>query len=178
MVRNVPGVGESGVFPFTVDSRNRHAYICLGQHVGFDVVDLKTGRVPHRVLAGTVPIAHRTHGAALTPDEKELWISDQDGKKLFVFDARQTPPKETGHVDLSAGGHGWVTFSLDGKYAWCHTPDVIDARTKNVVATLKDEDGKLVSGSKFIEVHFRNGKVVAMGDQFGLGRAHVKSAGR
>jgi outer membrane protein assembly factor BamB len=176
MVLNVPGVGESGVFPFTVDSRNRHAYICLGQHVGFDMVDLKTGQVPHRVLAGDRPIPHRTHGAALTPDERELWISDQDGKKLFVFDATQTPPKETGQVDLSAGGHGWVTFSLDGNFAWCHTPDVIDARTKKVVATLKDEDGKLVSGSKFIEVHFRNGKVVAMGDQFGLGRAQVKRA--
>jgi hypothetical protein len=63
-----------------------------------------------------------------------------------------------------------VTFSLDGKYAWCHTPDVIDARAKKVVATLKGEEGKLVSGSKYLEIQFRRGKVTAMGDQFGLGR--------
>jgi len=176
LVKHFDDVGESGVFPFTIDSRNRTAYICLGKHVGFDVLDLGKGEIVGRVMA-TDPdsgksIAHRTHGAALTPNEKELWISDQDGKKLFIFDPAQTPPKQIGHVDLSMGGHGWVTFSLDGRFAWCHTPDVIDAKTHKVVATLKDENGQAVSGSKFIEIQFRNGKVVAMGDQFGLGRAH------
>src|SRR5437867_2036604 len=145
------GIGESGVFPFTVDSRNRHAYICLGRHVGFDVADLRTGKVPYRVFAGDPPIPHRTHGAALTPDEKELWISDQDSKKLFIFDATKMPPREKGQVDLTAGGHGWVAFSLDGRYAWCHTPDVIDVKTRQIVATLKDENGQPVSGSKFLE---------------------------
>ena len=174
LVKRFEGVGERGVFPFTVDSRNRSAYICLGQHVGFDVLDLRKGEMLHRVMAADPgngqPIAHRTHGAGLTPDEKELWISDQDGKKLFIFDATQMPPKQSGHVDLSVGGHGWITFSLDGRHAWCHTPDIIDAKTRKIVATLKDENGQLVSSSKFIEVHFRNGKVVAMGDQFGVGR--------
>jgi hypothetical protein len=172
VVRNISGVGESGVFPFTIDSRNRFAYICLGRHVGFDVVDLTTGRVPHRILAGDEAIPHRTHGAGLTPDETELWISDQEGQKLFVFDATQMPPKPKGQVGLTAGGHGWVSFSVDGRYAWCHTSDVIDVRTKKIVATLKDDTGQPVCGSKFIEVHFRDGKVVRMGDQFGLGRAH------
>jgi hypothetical protein len=178
LAQRFEGVGERGVFPFTVDSRNRIAYVCLGRHVGFDVLDLRKGKVPHRVLAADPangqPIAHRTHGAGLTPDEKELWISDQDGRKLFLFDTRKSPPKQIGHVELSAGGHGWITFSLDGRYAWCHTPDVIDAQTRQIVATLKDEHGQPVSGSKFIEVHFRDGKVVDMGDQFGLGRAHAK----
>lgn len=178
LVKQIPNVGESGVFPFTVDSRNRYAYVCLGKHVGFDVVDLKIGEAVHRVFAHdetrakTIP--HRTHGAGLTPDEKEIWISDQDGKKLFVFDATQMPPRETAHVDLSRAGHGWVTFSLDGKYVWCHTPDVIDLKTRKIIATLKDETGAPVCGSKFIEVHFRDGKVVAMGDQFGLGRTGNK----
>jgi hypothetical protein len=71
-----------------------------------------------------------------------------------------------------------VTFSLDGRYGWCHTPDVIDARTRKIVATLKDENGKPVCGSKFIEVQFRDGKVAAMGDQFGLGRAQLKVSAR
>ena len=177
LVQRFDNVGERGVFPFTIDSRNRTAYVCLGNHVGFDVLDLTTGKVPHRVMAADPvngkKITHRTHGAGLTPDEKELWISDQDGKKLFIFDATQKPPRQTGHVDLSVGGHGWITFSLDGRFAWCHTPDVFDVKTRRQVATLKDEHGQLVSGSKFIEVHFRKGKVVDMGDQFGLGRAHA-----
>ena len=178
LVRQIDGVGESGVFPFTIDSRNRRAYVCLGKHVGFDVVDLQNGKALHRVFAGNEPIPHRTHGAALSPDERELWISDQEGKRLYVFDAAVMPPKEVASVELSKAGHGWVTFSLDGQYVWCHTPDVIDARTRKVIATLKDERGNPVCGSKFIEVHFRDGKVVAMGDQFGLGRARVETSAR
>ncbi|HYM09269.1 MAG TPA: hypothetical protein VEU62_00980, partial [Bryobacterales bacterium] len=115
VIRQIPDVGEFGIFPYTVDSRNRIAYICLGKHIGFDVVDLETGKVLHRVYVGEEHIPHRTHGAALTPDEKELWISDQVGQKLFIFDATKMPPVLKGHVELSQGGHGWVAFSLDGR---------------------------------------------------------------
>ncbi|MCZ2150953.1 MAG: hypothetical protein LC126_24665 [Bryobacterales bacterium] len=169
LIRQIKDVGERGIFPYTMDSRQRIGYICLGDHVGFDIVNLQTGKVLQRVLAGDAPIAHRTHGAALTPDERELWISDQVGRKLFIFDATKMPPAPEGHIELSQGGHGWVTFSLDGRYAWTHTPDVFDARTRKLVATLRDER-KPVSGSKFIEIHFREGKVVQVGNEFGLGR--------
>lgn len=170
VIKQITDVGESGVFPYTIDRRQRFAYVCLGKHVGFDVVDLEQGRAVHRVLAGPEPITHRTHGAALTPDERELWISDQVGKKLFIFDNTVMPPKQTGSVELSIGGHGWVNFSLDGAYAWCHTPDVFDAHTKKQIATLRDENGKPFCSSKLIEVHLKNGKVVAMSSEFGLGR--------
>lgn len=170
IIRQIKDVGERGIFPYTMDSKNRIGYICLGDHVGFDVVNLQTGAVLHRVFPAGERIPHRTHGAGLTPDETELWISDQVGKKLFIFDATKMPPTPKGHVELSQGGHGWVCFSLDGKYAWSHTPDVFDLKTKKLVATLKDENGTPVSSSKFIEVHVRDGKVVQMGHEFGLGR--------
>ena len=170
MIRQIKDVGERAIFPYTVDSRNRIAYICLGNHVGFDIVDLETGKVLHRVFAGKEQISHRTHGAALTPDEKELWISDQVGKKLFIFDATKMPPEPKGEVALSEGGHGWVTFSLDGRFAWTHTPDIFDAKAKKLIGTLRDENGTPVSGSKYFEVHFRDGHVVEMGSEFGLGR--------
>lgn len=170
ILRQIRDVGERGVFPYTMDSRNRIGYVCLGDHVGFDVVNLETGKILHRVFAGEQKIPHRTHGAGLTPDESELWISDQEGKKLFIFDAAKMPPTPKGHVELSQGGHGWVTFSLDGRYAWSHTPDVFDVGTKKLVATLRDENGNPVSSSKFLEIHFRDGKVVRVGNEFGLGR--------
>lgn len=170
MLNQIKNVGERGVFPFTVNSENSIAYVCLGNHVGFDVIDLKSGEILHRVFASDEPIAHRTHGAALTPDETELWISDQEGQKLFIFDNTKMPPEPKAEVELSQGGHGWVCFSLEGQYAWTHTPDVFDTKTKKLVATLKDEKGNPVSSSKFIEVHFQDGKVVAMGNEFGLGR--------
>ena len=169
-IEDVGDTGGQGVFPFTVDSANRIAYVCLGNYVGFDVVDLEREEVLHRVFVGDERIPHRTHGVALTPDETELWISDQEGRKLFVFDATKMPPEPKRELELSQGGHGWVTFSLDGRYAWTHTPDVFDAETKELVATLRDENGNPVSGSKFIEVHFRDGEVVAVGNEFGLGR--------
>lgn len=170
VVTQIPEVGEAGVFPFTIEHTLHYAYVCLGKHVGFDVVDLTAGKPIHRVLAGEAPIEHRTHGAALTPDEKELWISDQVGQKLFIFDATKMPPVAKGSVDLSVGGHGWVNFSLDGHYAWCHTPDVFDARTKEKIATLRDENGKPFGSSKLIEVQVRDGKVVRVSSEFGLGR--------
>lgn len=171
VTQQISPIGESGVFPFTVNSHNTLAFVCLGQHVGVDVADLQSGKVIHRVMASNGTLNRRTHGAALTPDERELWLSDQDGNRLYIFDATVMPPVEKDHVDLSAGGHGWITFSLDGRFAWCHTPDVIDTKTRRVIATLKDEAGRPVNGSKFFEAVFFEGKLVKVGDQFGVGRA-------
>jgi hypothetical protein len=167
--------GESSIFPFTIDSRNRYAYVSLGTHIGFDVVDLTQGKHLYRVYVGPELVHARTHGAGLTPDETELWISDQTGRRLYIFDATKMPPAPKGHVELSQGGHGWVTFSLDGRYAYSHAPDIFDAKTKKVVGTFKDEQGNPISGSKYIEVHFRDGKVVEMANEFGLGRRQVSS---
>jgi len=170
IIRQIKDIGEIGVFPFTMDSQNRIGYVSLGQHVGVHIVDLETGKVMHRVLAGDEPIPHQSHGTGLTPDESELWVQDQTNRKLYVFDATKMPPVPKGQVELSEGGHGWVTFSIDGRYAWTHTSDVIDVKTKRRIATLKDETGKPVASSKLLEVHFRDGKVVAVGNEFGLGR--------
>src|SRR5262249_24944566 len=163
MLLQVPDVGEFGIFPFTINRANTVAYVCLGKTVGLDIVDLKAGKVLHRLVVGSEPIRHRTHGVALTPDETELWLSDQVGKKLCIYDATKMPPQPKGSVDLSIAGHGWVTFSLDGMYAYSHAPDFFDARTKQHLGTFTDDKGKPFASSKFIEVHFRDGKVVQMG---------------
>ncbi len=175
VLQTIEPVGESGVFPYTLDSANTRAYVCLGKHVGFDVVNLSDGSIPHRVFAEFEgkQIEHRTHGAGMTPDEKELWISDQDGKKLFTFDLTKSPPVQTGHVALSMGGHGWVCFSLDGRFAYSHAPDIFDAQTKKKIGSFVDEDGTPFGTSKFIEVHLKDGKVTRMGNEFGLGRVNA-----
>lgn len=162
--------GESSIFPFAVDSLNRYAYVSLGTHIGFDVVDLQKGRHLHRVYVGPELIHARTHGAGLTPDESEVWISDQENKRLYIFDNTKMPPAPKGHVELSQGGHGWVTFSMDGRYAYSHAPEIFDTKTKKIVATFKDEKGVPVSASKYIEIHFRGGKVADVSNEFGLGR--------
>src|SRR2546429_4267400 len=97
LVRNISNVGESGVFPFTIDSRNRYAYVCLGKHVGFDVVNLQTGEVPHRIMAGGEPIPQPPHRAPPSPDGKENWLSHQQGEKKFALDATPMTPAQNGH---------------------------------------------------------------------------------
>ena len=63
----------------------------------------------------------------------------------------------------------FVCFSIDGRYAYPSTGDVIDTRTRKIVATLADETGRAVESEKLLEVVFAGGRVVRVGDQFGLG---------
>jgi DNA-binding beta-propeller fold protein YncE len=104
-----------------------------------------------RILPSQPPQRRRTHGAGLTPDEKELWISDQADNALYVFDNTVEPPKQKERIDVQMQ-HGWVAFSPDGKYAWCSSPDIIDAHSKKIIRTFKDEKGQNVASSKFVEV--------------------------
>lgn len=47
---------------------------------------------------------------------------------------------------------------------------MIDTKTRQIVATLKDETGRDVQSEKVVEVVFADGKPVRAGDQFGIGR--------
>jgi DNA-binding beta-propeller fold protein YncE len=170
VLQTISPIGESGVFPFTVNGAKTRAYVCLGKTVGVDVADLTSGKVIGRVLTDGEPIKHRTHGAGLTPDEKELWISDQDGNAVYVFDNTLWPPKQVGKISIKKGGHGWVAFSVDGHYAYTASTEIIDAKARKLIGVFKDENGKPVCSSKFVEVQFKDGQVVRAGDQFGVGR--------
>ena len=65
---------------------------------------------------------------------------------------------------------GWITFSLDGRFVYPSTGEVIDARTRETVATLKDENGAPVQSEKLLELDFKAGLPVAAGNQFAIGR--------
>jgi len=62
------------------------------------------------------------------------------------------------------------------RYLYMSTPDGAQAQGASGAGILmKDQDGKLFASSKFFEVHWRDGKVVQVGNEFGLGRAHWAS---
>jgi hypothetical protein len=63
-----------------------------------------------------------------------------------------------------------VTFSVDGAFAYPSTGEVFDVKTKKLLTALTDEKGREVHSEKMVEVQFKDGKVVAAGDQFGIGR--------
>jgi len=53
--------------------------------------------------------------------------------------------------------------------AFTSTGDMIDVRTKQIVATLEDEHGQAVESEKMVEIDFVNGKPIRASDQFGKG---------
>jgi hypothetical protein len=65
---------------------------------------------------------------------------------------------------------GWITFGIDGRLAYPSTGDVVDARTKQIVATLQDENGANAESEKMLEIDFAGGKPSVAGDQFGKGK--------
>ena len=109
-----------------------------------------------------------SHGIGLTPDETEVWVSDGHNKAMHVFDNTVMPPKQKTTLKLR-DQPGWITFSIDGKTAWPSTGEVFDVKSKQLIASLKDETGRDIGSEKLLEVVFDGNKVVKTGDQFGIG---------
>lgn len=169
------GPFSNSIRPFTVNGRQSLCFVNVNDLLGFEVGDLKTGKMLHRVeVAGYQkgPVKRHgcpSHGVGLTPDEKELWLMDGANSSLHIFDATVMPPKQVTSIKLR-DQPGWITFSLDGRYGYPSTGEVIDTRTKQIVTALQDENGKPVQSEKMVEIVFDGGKLVRTGDQFGLGR--------
>lgn len=161
--------------PFTVNGSQSLCFVNVNNLLGFEIGDLKTGKMIHRVEVqgykkGRVK-RHGcpSHGIGLTPDEKELWLTDGANSRLHIFDATVMPPKQVASIELR-DQPGWVTFSIDGSLAYPSTGDVIDTGTRKVIAGLKDEKGRMVQSEKLLEIDFRGDQPIRSGDQFGLGR--------
>jgi DNA-binding beta-propeller fold protein YncE len=169
------GPFSAPVRPFTVNGRQTLVFVCVNSLLGFEIGDINSGKMLHRVeVAGFKegPVKRHgcpSHGIALTPDEKEIWVTDASNKRLHVFDATVMPPRQMQSIELR-DEPGWITFSLDGTLAYPSTGEVIDAKTRKIVATLTDEQGRAVQSEKLLEIDFGDGKPVRNGDQFGLGR--------
>ena len=78
------------------------------------------------------------------------------------------PPRPT-IASNSATPPGSISFSIDGRFAYSSTGEIIDAATKKIVATLQDENGRPVQSEKLLELTIADGKVVRAGNQFGVG---------
>jgi hypothetical protein len=65
---------------------------------------------------------------------------------------------------------GWVTFGIDGTFAYPSTGEVVDVETRNIVAQLRDEKGAEVQSEKMLQIIFAGNQPMIAGDQFGIGR--------
>ncbi len=158
-----------------MNGRQTLCYVNVNELLGFEIGDLKTDKMLHRVEVQGFqkgPVKRHgcpSHGVGLTPDEREVWVVDAFNQRVHVFDNTVSPPKQAASIKVR-DEPGWVTFSLDGRYAYPSTGDVIEVATRKIVTSLTDEKSTPVMSEKMVEIHFTDAQPVRNGDQFGLGR--------
>ena len=163
--------------PFTIDSRQERCFVNVDGLLGFEIGDLKTGKkIAHIEVKGFQmgPVKRHgcpSHGIALTPNEREVWLADGFNESIHIFDISKGEIVQTASITMS-DQPGWITFSIDGKYAMPSTGDIIDADKREIVTRLMDETGAGVQSEKMVEVEFAGNRLLKASDQFGIGRAH------
>jgi DNA-binding beta-propeller fold protein YncE len=173
----VKEIGPFGnmVRPFTFNGKQTLLFANINDFLGFEVADLQTGQILHHVevpgvTAGKSPThGIPSHGIAMTQDEREIWIADNANNYVRIFDATVMPPTLKTSVKVR-DEPGWITFGIDGTLAYPSTGDVVDVKTKKIVATLQDETGANAESEKMLEIDFAGGKPSVAGDQFGKGK--------
>lgn len=182
------GPVQSGIRPFTINNAETLAYIETSDFLGFDVADIITGKILYKVsipgkstTGGFAP----THGISLSPDEKEIYISDWPNSKVHIFDVTAVPqaaPKlvldlpvhnmvgnDVPCVGTNCLKEGWVLHSLDGRFVYVgDAGDVIDTATRKSIAFIDP----LANTRKFIEIDWQNGLPVATSTRYGKGRVN------
>ena len=169
VVGTIAGYCCGGVLaPFSVNARGTLMVNDVVGFHGFELADIVAGRV-----SASVPIVGpgtAGHGIAFTPDEREVWVNDGGAPLVYVFDMTATPPRQAETVQVSNPDPHWVTFGLDGRFAYVagrkgssDPTDIIDAHTYERV-------GQLSPSEDLLEIDMTTNAVVAVGNQFGLGR--------
>ncbi|MBK7925967.1 MAG: hypothetical protein IPJ98_00315 [Bryobacterales bacterium] len=174
------GPFSKGVRPFTVTDDEKYVFGNVDRLLGFEVAAVRDGanwggKVLHRVEAKTpesrlaqipnpparMPHSTPSHGINITPDQKEVWVVDGVYGYVYAYDVTAMPPKLLASIalfqDPAERPHpGWISFSLDGKYAYPDGGAVIDTKAKQVAY-------RIPTSEKLIEIDYRDGKPVKAG---------------
>lgn len=174
-IQNTVGPFSASIRPFTVNGRQTLVYVCVNDCLGFEVGNITTGKKLHRVeVVGFQkgPVKRHgcpSHGIGLTPDEREIWLCDAHNRQMHIFDATVRPPKQVASL-ACRDEPGWITFSINGEFAYPSSGEVIDVKTRKIVAYLTDEQGRAVGSEKMLEIDWDGDVPLRAGNQFGLGR--------
>jgi len=167
VVRTIGPFGGS-ICPFTVNGRNTLVFANVDGLVGFEVGDLQTGLVLDRVAVdgydktAAAPYECPSHGIAFTPGERELWVADGVRNRINVFDGAVYPPAPLAAIELSAQPRA-ITFSVDGRYAYASTGEVLDTAIKKISGRLEDTGHATVSSEHLVEIDFLDGRPIRSG---------------
>jgi YVTN family beta-propeller protein len=144
--KKVGQIAFSGsVRPIALDVPRKRFYANVDGLVGFEVADLKTGKVVHRVAAELTEaqkkVKSRSHGLAIEPGGKEMWECDVENKVVRVWDLGPDRPRQAASIPLG-GRPYWLTFGPDGKRCYVAVGDrsevaVVDAPTRKVLTRIR-----------------------------------------
>jgi DNA-binding beta-propeller fold protein YncE len=177
-IRTIRFADNIRVFVLNTDSSK--IYANNNNFLGFIIADANSGQILKTVEVTSVDwrskwdvtprpvVAHGcpSHGIALTPDGKEIWLADGIFNKIHIF-SNTDDPKEIDTIDSVAGkGPFWLTFGLDGKYAYASSGDIIDVKTHKIVGQMKDEYGRTMYSEKLLDITFNNGHAQRVSNQF------------
>jgi hypothetical protein len=170
-------------------------YANLNNLLGFEIADVNSGEVVKRIEAPgrmwkakwadptNVYFGHGApqHGIAMLPDESEIWIPDAINDQVLVFDNTGEWPVLNLQKSFKTNGYpnGWITIGLDGEYAYLTSGEVVDVKTKKVVADLRDEYGRWMDSEKMLELEFDGqGRLTRTVNQFSNGLPEAVKVGR
>jgi YVTN family beta-propeller protein len=132
--------------PYAVSDDEKTLYAALTNLHGFAIADIPSRKVVQRVELPPAPplncpleVNTPTHGLALTPDGKQLWVTSLADGGIYVYDLATRKISPMIHVGKCPN---WITFSPDGKYCAVSNSDdddcsIIDTHTRREVARLK-----------------------------------------
>ncbi|HEV8678931.1 MAG TPA: WD40 repeat domain-containing protein [Stellaceae bacterium] len=160
--------------PYAVDSASRFVVNNVTHLWGMQVADLRTGAIATAKLPGQ-PAGDLwlLHGIGWTPDESEVWqASTANDPHVFVWDmANPMAPVLKKSLNLRSGrGSHWLTFSINGDYGYVAPFKNRDDGTEIFDVKSHASVGVIGSSEDMLEVDFADGRVVRVGDQFGIGR--------
>ena len=183
-------IGKIGPFgerirPFAINGRETLAFVTVNYLSGFEVADLERGRVLHRVEVEGFPwVEHpplprtQSHGIALTPDEKEVWVVDAFNRYVHVFDVRGLPydkPRQIADIDVKDPANPsnlpkWINMSRDGSFAHVSTGAIIDTKSRKIITTV-------VPSRYFIQIDIENREPVNAYSRYGIGYTSIGARG-
>lgn len=135
--------------PYALADQGDIMYVAESDLHGFVVVNVSDNRVMERIEIPAIhktahprpfePIDTLTHGLALSPDGKELWVTSLLDDSIYVYDVGR---KKVSQRLPTGDGPNWISFSPDGKFACVsntdsHDVSIFDAAQHKEVARIK-----------------------------------------
>lgn len=150
---------DQGIKPLAIESgpdgAGRRIYAQLGKSNGFSVVDFATHKEVARINVPDEPTGFDpgcegvSHGIAVAPDDKTLWVASAKANSVFAYSLPDI--KLLGHVSMpelklpgkepQGASPAWITLTPDGKTVYVtacalDTVSAIDAKTMKEVARI------------------------------------------